>query len=183
MSKPAIRAIDIVSFILTIVTIGVQCGGFFYPVWWSYESKTTQQKLKFGMIFSKECTSNGQCEDKAAVVIEGGKEWLFLTRVFEAFGVLLCLIAVVVQIIFLPTRKYSVRSSAIYTLGAAGLFIWAGAFLFVAKYTDLESGLPTGSEGTLAPGFGLCIAAGIFAFAAAIVTGVATVKKGDDYYD
>lgn len=47
-------------------------------------------------------------------------EWLFLTRIFEAFGVILCLIALIVHIVFLPTRKYAVRAASIYTLGAAG---------------------------------------------------------------
>ena len=50
-------------------------------------------------------------------------EWLFMTRIFELFGVILCLVATTVQICFLPTRNIKIRSVAIYALGAAGKLI------------------------------------------------------------
>ncbi|XP_052065074.1 uncharacterized protein LOC127704881 [Mytilus californianus] len=183
MSKPKIRILDIAAFVLTVLATIVQFAGFFLPNWWSYKSDTTEAKLEYGMLFSTECSPAGECKENTAVVIEGGKEWLFLTRIFEAFGVILCLIAFIVHIVFLPTRKYAVRAASIYTLGAAGLFALAGAFLFVAKYSDLGSQLATGKEGSPGPAFGICILAGVLSLVAAVVTGVATVKKGDDYYD
>jgi hypothetical protein len=37
-------------------------------------------------------------------------EWLFMTRIFELFGVILCLVATTVQICFLPTRNIKKNS-------------------------------------------------------------------------
>ena len=135
------------------------------------------------MIKSTRCDINGNCLDKTAIVIEGGKEWLFLTRIFETFGIILTLVAAIVHVVYLPTRNYTVRSAAIYTLGAAGLFILSGSFLFIAMYNDLGTNLPINAKGTAGPGFGICIVSGILTLVASVVTGVATVKKGDDYYE
>ena len=63
------------------------------------------------------------------------------------------------------------------------MFILSGSFLFIAMYNDLGSNLPTNAKGTAGPGFGICIVSGILTLVASVVTGVATVKKGDDYYE
>lgn len=182
MAKPKIRLLDIAALLLTLVATIVQLAGFFIPNWWSYELSVSKDKEEVGMIKSTKCDAIG-CTDKTAIVIEGGKEWLFITRIFEAFGVFLCLVAVVVHLIYLPTRNFTVRSAAIYTLGAAGLFILAGSFTFVALYKSLGTNLPVNNKGSAGPGFGLCIVAGVLTLVASAVTGVATVKKGDDYYE
>lgn len=73
MSKPKLRILDIAAFVLTILATVVHLAGFFIPNWWTYQSATSGEKEEVGMIKSTRCDINGNCLDKTAIVIEGGK--------------------------------------------------------------------------------------------------------------
>ncbi|KAK3101890.1 hypothetical protein FSP39_007083 [Pinctada imbricata] len=123
-----------------------------------------------------------QCTPKTAIDIEGGSEWLFITRIFEVFGCMLVLLALLLHVIYLPVRADNARTPAIYILGAAGLFILAGSFVFIAMNGNLA--VPTRqSEQSLGFPVGLCILAGIVAIAASVLTAVATAKKATQIDD
>ncbi|CAC5416583.1 unnamed protein product [Mytilus coruscus] len=179
--KPKIRHVDLVALGLTIMATIVQIVGFGIPNWWTFEY-FDGRTLVIGILKSDGCDKFKRC-DKTFIDVDNGTEWLFMTRIFELFGVILCLLSTIVHIAFLPTRNFNVRSVAIYALAAASIFILAGSIIFAVMHTKLVTTVNENKgQQTTGPGFGLCIFSGLLAMAAAIVTGAVTVRKGEDYY-
>ncbi|XP_033751844.1 uncharacterized protein LOC117335773 [Pecten maximus] len=169
-------ALDIVALVVTAVSVTLQYLAFFYPDWWSYRhvSSTSVVRTKtVGMYQTVECLP--KCEIKSLVNIEGDYEWLFISRIFEVFACFLCIVALFLHLLYLPVRKEGVRSSAIYLLGAAGLFALGGAFVFAALYDSLSNDLAPGTASANFP-FGINILTGFLHILASALTAVATVK-------
>ncbi|KAK3603185.1 hypothetical protein CHS0354_036107 [Potamilus streckersoni] len=159
-------ALDIAVLVLTILGCLIQFLAFFYPKWWQ------EGNSYVGMLMESRCDSE-ICVDKNALKMEGGQEWLFVSRLFEAFGVVFGLAGLMFAILLVSLKKKIFHTLLIYIHGAAALFIFLGDFIFLGCHKSL--GVEQ-KKGSLNFPVGLCIVAGILCVAAAVVTGIALVK-------
>lgn len=157
---------DIAVLVLTVFGCLLQCLAFFYPEWW------LEGNSYVGMLMESRCDSD-ICVKKNALKMEGGQEWLFVSRLFEAFGVTFGLVGLLFAILLVSLKKKIFHTILIYIHGAAALFIFLGDFIFLGCHKSL--GLEQ-KKGSLSFPVGICIVAGIVYVAAAVVTGIALVK-------
>ncbi|XP_061175319.1 uncharacterized protein LOC133184311 [Saccostrea echinata] len=179
MERKRLKTWDYIALVLVIFAFLLQVAGYFIPTWWSYNDPSARHTIVVSMLGSVENEAEVE-RTKTVIEIEGGREWLFISRAFGAFGILLNFLSFIFHLLYMCIRYDCNRSASIYLLGASSLFILGGAIVFVALYKELATNLKPDLQ-TLGFPWGICILAGIVTIAASIVTAVATVKKANQW--
>lgn len=161
---------DWISLVLTIISVVLQLAAFFIKEWWVNSNDVGTSHV--GMMSFRICEI--MCVNKTVLDLEEGKEWIFAVRVFEVFGIIFLVIAIILAILMVTLRRRAVHTALTYIHGAAGVFILLGFFIFAGFHSSMDEKLE--SEGSLRAPFGMCLVAGLVAIAAAIVTGFALGK-------
>lgn len=162
--------LDVVSFVLTVFAVIFHNVGFFIGAWWQNENVVGTSV--YGMMELTLC--DVACVDRSVLDIDGGREWIFAVRVFEVFGEIFVVIALLLAVLTLTIRKRPIYTALIYIHGAAALFIIVGVFIFLG----LNAGLGRNLEGQskLRYPFGLCLLAGILCICSSVVSGFSLKK-------
>ncbi|KAK6189678.1 hypothetical protein SNE40_001681 [Patella caerulea] len=166
-----IRPFSIAAFILTVLAFIFVVLGFFLPHWWSINSVDTTRS--YGLWIVSDCYY-GDCVIRSATEIQGGKEFLFVCKVFETFGALLTVLALILHVIYIPVRKPMIRSISIYCLGATGLFLLLAIIIFGAKHQALGE---EGQHVSIGASFYISLLGGVLSGVASLLTAKASVEK------
>ncbi|XP_062578029.1 uncharacterized protein LOC134262291 [Saccostrea cucullata] len=179
MERKRLKPWDYIALVIVIFAFLLQVAGYFIPTWWSYNDPSARHTIVVSMLGSVENEADVE-RTKTVIEIEGGREWLFISRAFGAFGILLNFLSLIFHLLYMCIRYDCNRSASIYLLGASSLFILGGAIVFVALHKELTTNLKPDLQ-TLGFPWGICILAGIVTIAASIVTAVATIKKANQW--
>ncbi|KAK7491469.1 hypothetical protein BaRGS_00017298 [Batillaria attramentaria] len=169
-----INPVSVAAFVLTVVAVVFVLVGFALPRWYQLET-AGNRKTWYGLWWSEEC-DDSECKTDSTTELKGGQEFFFISKVFESLAVLLVLVGLVLHVVYVPLRIPLVRQSAIYMLGAAGLFLLLATLIFVALYDNLHGPSETIHLG---PSFPISIVGGLLCIAASIVTAWASVRKAN----
>lgn len=170
MERFKLIVLDWISLVLTIVAAAFHFAGFFIKEWWINTNDVGTSHV--GMMSLTVCEIT--CVNKSVLDIEEGNEWIFAVRVFEVFGIIFLLIALILAVLMITLRRKAIHTALTYIHGVACVFIMIGVFIFLGFHSKLDVVLE--SEGSLRAPFGMCLVAGLVAIAAAVVTGVALGK-------
>nr|XP_022293827.1 uncharacterized protein LOC111104267 [Crassostrea virginica] len=179
MERKRLKVWDYVALVIVIFAFILQVAGYFLPTWWSYNDPAAKHTVVVSMIGSNENDPQGE-KIKTVIEIEGGMEWLFISRTFGAFGILLNSLSLIFHLLYMCLRYDCNRSASIYLMGASSLFILGGAIVFVSLHKELATNLKPDLQ-TLGFPWVICVLAGIVTIAASIVTAVATIKKANQW--
>lgn len=179
MERKRLKLWDYVALAVVVFAFSLQVLGYFLPTWWSYDDPAARHTVVVSMLGSSE-NENGAENIKTVIEIEGGREWLFISRAFGAFGILLNFLSLIFHLLYMCIRYDCNRSASIYLLGASSLFILGGSIVFVALHKELATNLKPDLQSLEFPWI-ICILAGIVTIAASIVTAVATIKKANQW--
>ncbi|XP_041366618.1 uncharacterized protein LOC121381394 [Gigantopelta aegis] len=173
-----INPLGISAFITTLVATVLIVVAFILPQWWVITTRGGRT-TSYGLWTLTYCTDDG-CHLEATSQIEGGKEFLFISKVFETLAVGLSLVGLILHTVYIPWRKVVVRSLAIYCLGAAGLFVMLAVFIYIGKFQSLgeqNRSLKVGAS------FAISLVGGVVCLVASALTAIASVRKASRHED
>lgn len=170
-----------IAFILTCTAASLLTAGCIIPDWRITNQETERLTEKEGMLSKTTCI-NSICRTVYVLgKIDGGEEWFFICKVFALFAMCLCNMAALLQLFYFCFTKRMVRTPSMYMVGCAGVFILMCVFIFIAMYqTAQQQNIYTDVEIKLGYPVGLCMVAGVFAIAAAIMTAVSAIRAEKD---
>ncbi|XP_046580726.1 uncharacterized protein LOC124288184 [Haliotis rubra] len=174
-----INPVAIAAFVLTLVATVLVDLAMFLPYWWRVTSARGTY-INYGLWTKSQCGEDGSCVLSVTYEIEGGKEFLFISKIFMTFAVVLTQVALILHIIYVPIRKVVVRSIAIYCLGAAGLFVLLAFTIFLGKHQVLVE-----RSKEFAVGWSICpaVLGCVISLVASGLTALASIKKAKRHED
>ncbi|KAL8597589.1 hypothetical protein ACOMHN_001520 [Nucella lapillus] len=172
-----IKPISIVAFIFALIALLLVLLGFSLPRWFVLLRSGGEIQHWHGLWHQRRCSPRGCGEISTYTRIEGGKEFFFISKVFETLALLLVLLGFGTHLLYAFWRKPLVRQVAIYALCGAGLFGLLATLIFVAKYSNMEEF--KGQAVGLGVCFPLALVGAIVCLVASAFTAWATYKKAN----
>ncbi|XP_076471927.1 uncharacterized protein LOC143301494 [Babylonia areolata] len=173
-----IKPVSIVAFVLALVAALLVLLALWLPRWFVLLRSGGEIEHWHGLWHQIRCSPRGCGEISTYLRIEGGKEFFFISKVFESLAALLAiLLGFGTHLVYAFLRKPLIRQFAIYAFCGAGLFGLMASLIFVAKYDQMAE--YKGQTVQLGECFALSLVGAIICLAASAFTAWASYKKAN----